>query len=88
MNAFLIADAFTDIFLRTEAFSDNFTIVFLSVILDALCFAAAFLMKMFFLLELVFFSCKTEELKTDDNNNEILSLKDEMRSSSNKVEKN
>ena len=48
MSAFLAADTFTDIFLETETFSDNFTVDFLSVILDVLHFAATFLMKIFF----------------------------------------
>ena len=87
-DAFLADDTFTDVFLETETFSNNFTIVFLLVILDVLCFTAAFLMKMFFFLESVFFDCKTEELETDDRNNKILSSEDEMRSLSNKVEEN
>ena len=94
MNAFLAVDAFTDIFLEIEAFSDNFTVVFLSVILDVLYFTAAFLIKIFF-LESVFFSYKMKELETDNRNNEILSLKDEIlssedeiKSSSNKIEEN
>ena len=41
---------------------------------------------MSFFLKLVFFSCKMKELKTDNRNNEILSLKDEIKSLSNKVE--
>ena len=85
MNSFLVADAFINVFLKTEIFSDNFTVVFLSVILDVLYFAAVFLMKISFFLELVFFSCKMRELKTDNKNNKILSLEDEIRSSFNKV---
>ena len=86
MNAFLAVDAFINIFLEMKAFSDNFTIIFLLIILDVLYFTATFLIKMFFFLKLVFFSCKTEELEINNKDNEILSLKDKMKSSSNKVE--
>ena len=45
-------------------------------------------MKMFFFLKSVFFSCKIEELETDNRNNEILSSEDKIKSLSDKVEEN